>query len=289
METIEKFKTKRKLIRTACTKLISTIENVMENTRPENETERTKLSEYLLSLEEKQSYLKDLNCKIEELITDSTIFETEISKSLEYDESICETKFKIKRKLNELKIEKSNDRAIDHSNQNTNSSNSQISVNLPKLNIPTFSGDPTTFLEFFNNFTSAIDLNESLRTIDKFMYLKSFLSGEAQKIVSGFALNEENYSSCLKLLKDRYGKQDYLISCFVNKLLEIEPVKSSSNIKALRNLYDESEISIRNLHSMGVASDNFGHLLIPILLKQLPHNLIVEFYRKKYILRKQAL
>ena len=32
---------------------------------------------------------------------------------------------------------------------------------------------------------------------------------------------------------------------------------------------------------MGVASDNFGHLLIPILLKQLPHNLVVEFHRKK--------
>ena len=46
--------------------------------------------------------------------------------------------------MNEQKIEKINDGAIDPSNQN-NSSNSQISM---KLNTPTFSGDHSTFLKF---------------------------------------------------------------------------------------------------------------------------------------------
>ncbi|GFY50504.1 hypothetical protein TNIN_95051 [Trichonephila inaurata madagascariensis] len=32
---------------------------------------------------------------------------------------------------------------------------------------------------------------------------------------------------------------------------------------------------------MGVASGNYGHLLIPIMLKQLPHDLVVEFHRQK--------
>ncbi|GFU47605.1 DUF1758 domain-containing protein [Trichonephila clavipes] len=67
----------------------------------------------------------------------------------------------------------------------------------------------------------------------------------------------------------------------MNKLLEIEPVKSSSNLKRLRELHDESKINIRNLDSMGIASGNYGHLLIPILLKQLPHDLVVEFHRQK--------
>ena len=95
--------------------------------------------------------------------------------------NICDTKFKIKQKLDELEIEKTNDIATDPFNQNNNSNNSHILVDLIKLNISTFSDDPITFLEFFSSFTSAIDLNEQLRTIDKFMYLKSFLSGEAQK------------------------------------------------------------------------------------------------------------
>ncbi|GFY66940.1 uncharacterized protein TNIN_13111 [Trichonephila inaurata madagascariensis] len=32
---------------------------------------------------------------------------------------------------------------------------------------------------------------------------------------------------------------------------------------------------------MGIASGNYGHLLIPIMLKQLPHDLVVEFHRQK--------
>lgn len=67
----------------------------------------------------------------------------------------------------------------------------------------------------------------------------------------------------------------------MNKLLEIEPVKCSSNLRGLRKLLNESEVSIRNLNSMGIASGNYGQLLIPILVKQLPYELVIEFHRKK--------
>ncbi|GFQ65269.1 integrase catalytic domain-containing protein [Trichonephila clavata] len=181
-----------------------------------------------------------------------------------------------KKHLSQLAV---NFNGANESNVRTN--NPALSLNLPKLRIPNFSGDSSTYLEFINCFTNAIDANESLNNVDKFIYLKSFLSGEASKIVSGFALTEDNYKSCLNLLKDKYGRQNHLISCFMNKLLEIEPVKSSFNLKGLRKLHDESEINIGNLYSMGVASGNYGHLLIPILLKQLPHDLVVEFHRQK--------
>ncbi|GFS50718.1 transposable element Tcb1 transposase, partial [Trichonephila clavipes] len=96
-----------------------------------------------------------------------------------------------------------------------------------------------------------------------------------------YKIKEDNYKSCLNLLKNRYGRQDHLISCYMNKLLEIEPVQSFFNLKGLRKLHDESEINIRNLDSVGIASGNYGHLLIPIILKQLPHDLVVEFHVQK--------
>lgn len=286
MENLEKFKAKRKIVRSSCTRLITRIDTFMQTLDTESDDDREMLSEHLTNLEEIQSDLRILNDKIEELISDEKLFEAEIQNSIEYEESISDSKLRIRCQLKKFKIEHSGSESIANvsnslDNRNINASSSVVSVNLPKLNIPTFSGDSSQFLEFFNSFTSAIDSNQSLSNVDKFIYLKSFLSGEASKTVAGFVLNDENYHSCLKLLKDRYGKQEHLISCFVNKLLEIEPVKFSSNIKGLRSLYDESEISIRNLQSMGIASDNFGHLLIPILLKQLPHNLVVEFHRKR--------
>ncbi|GFW49836.1 DUF1758 domain-containing protein [Trichonephila clavipes] len=104
---------------------------------------------------------------------------------------------------------------------------------------------------------------------------------EVRYKIKSFALTEDNYKSCLNLLKDRYGRQDHLIRCYMNKLLETEPVESSFNLKRLRKLHDESEINIRSLDSMGITSENYRHLLIPIMLKQLPHDLVVEFHRQK--------
>ncbi|XP_055924489.1 uncharacterized protein LOC129956586 [Argiope bruennichi] len=62
----------------------------------------------------------------------------------------------------------------------------------------------------------------------------------------------------------------------MNRLLETEPVKSSFNLKGLRKLHDKSEISIRKLNSMGITSGNYGHLLVPILLKQLSQDLVLN-------------
>ena len=56
-------------------------------------------------------------------------------------------------------------------------------------------------------------------------------------------------------------------------LLNVEPVTSSQNVKALRRLYDIVESHIRSLKSVGVASDTYGSLLSPVLLNKLPTEL----------------
>ncbi|GFQ96530.1 uncharacterized protein TNCT_592151 [Trichonephila clavata] len=282
MEAIDKVRAKRKVVRSASTKFVNKVKSFLENFDEQNETNQEQLFEYLLNLDAKQIVLQTPNKEVENLLSDEELFKAEIEGSLEYQENINEVKYKIKNKINKKNLSQLAVNFKDANESYVRTNNLALSLNLPKLQIPNFSGDSSTYLEFINCSTNVIDANESLNNVDKFIYLKSFLSGEAPKIVSGFALTEDNYKSCLNLLKDRYGRQNHLISCFMNKLLVIEPVKSSFNLKGLRKLHDESEISIRNLYSMGVASGNYVHLLIPILLKQLPHDLVVEFHRQKY-------
>ena len=69
------------------------------------------------------------------------------------------------------------------------------------------------------------------------------------------------------------------INCCINKILNLEPVKSSNNIKGLKALYDKCEINVRNLSVLN-ATSGYGHLSLPILLKLLPENLVLEFHRK---------
>ncbi|XP_055928673.1 uncharacterized protein LOC129959808 [Argiope bruennichi] len=105
METLDKLKAKRKIIRTACTKLINKVYLLLESCDIESESDQEQLSEQLSSLEAKQLDLKSLNSEIEDLISDSALFDIEIQSSFEYEEQINEAKFKIKSKIKKFKTD----------------------------------------------------------------------------------------------------------------------------------------------------------------------------------------
>ncbi len=65
-----------------------------------------------------------------------------------------------------------------------------------------------------------------------------------------------------------------------SKLLNLTPVRKSSDVAALRNLYDECEIQIRSLKSLGVHSDTYGCLLCPVLMQLLPEDIALAYTRK---------
>ena len=89
----------------------------------------------------------------------------------------------------------------------------------------------------------------SLSKVQKFAYLKSLLFGLACNVVEGFSLIEQNYDSCIEILKNHYGKTDLIINAYVNNLL---------------NLDHTCKVNIWNLNNLGGSSTSYGHLLIPI-------------------------
>ena len=50
-------------------------------------------------------------------------------------------------------------------------------------------------------------------------YLINLVTGEAEETIRGLALTDENYSVALKLLQERYGDEQYLVSSYMNQLL----------------------------------------------------------------------
>lgn len=114
------------------------------------------MKEFLNNIQEKQNELNLDNTQIQELIADGTVFETEVQTCIDYDDTINETKFKIKLNLKKFK----NDSDQGNTNTISNASTIPYSItrsparNLPKINIPTFKGDPNTFMEFINSFKS---------------------------------------------------------------------------------------------------------------------------------------
>ncbi|UYV83956.1 hypothetical protein LAZ67_X000696 [Cordylochernes scorpioides] len=255
--------------------------------------------EYRLEAEGNKTKSNDKNCDLEELLEQlnesfnelklvdheiETLLETDdLEKELqgveEYREKYITWRFRANKKI----------RQSDFHGENIPNSNSRIdenemrhyvpsctTVKLPKLMISKFYGKFSEWLTFWNSFDAAIHQNNSLNPIDKFNYLKSHLGGTALNTVEGFALSANNYEKAIKLLKDRFGREDILISRHMNNLLSMRPLKTSSDVRTFRELFDNLSVQIRSLESLNVSIDVYGQLLCPIIIKLLPADLNLE-------------
>ncbi|XP_036346943.1 uncharacterized protein LOC118756283 [Rhagoletis pomonella] len=67
------------------------------------------------------------------------------------------------------------------------------SIRLPKIDLPTFTGDSTEWTAFYDSFRSLVDGNAALSGGQKLHYLRSCLKGDALSIISGFQISDANY------------------------------------------------------------------------------------------------
>ena len=72
----------------------------------------------------------------------------------------------------------------------------------PKLDVPSFAGDPLKWQSFWNCFEAAIHLNSHLSKVQKLSYLQAQLNGKATMVIAGLPLTNANYQHPVSLLKD---------------------------------------------------------------------------------------
>lgn len=150
-------------------------------------------------------------------------------------------------------------------------------VKLPKIELKSFSGNYQKWQGFWDTFQSAVDGNTSISAIEKFTYLKSCRASNAE---SRLPLTADNYKVAIDILKDRFGKPQLLISNYMDALLKLSSVNSVHETKKLRELFDKIEINIRGLNALGVESQSFGNLLVPIVMEKIPSELRLVVSRK---------
>ena len=145
---------------------------------------------------------------------------------------------------------------------------SQYVARLPKLDVPSFAGDPLKWQSFWDCFEAAIHLNPHLSEVQKLSYLRAQLNGEATMVIAGLPLTNANYQHSVSLLKERYGQPHKLISAHVQALLELP--KPINKLTSLQLFHDTVEGHIRCLQSLGKSPDALETLLVPIMLGKLP-------------------
>ena len=152
-------------------------------------------------------------------------------------------------------------------------------VKLSKIEIKKFSGDPVAWQEFKEIFEATIDKKTDLSDIEKFSYLRGHVTGDAERCIEGIPLTNKNYSEAWNLLQERFGNPQLICTTHMMRMLKIEKA-AGKNVKELRRVYDEVESHVRALKTGGVLTENYGALIVPVILERLPDEIQLEISRK---------
>ncbi|XP_071033036.1 uncharacterized protein [Parasteatoda tepidariorum] len=279
-EKIKQLKRKRGSLRTSVTNTLTKLDAELSKTEDINVSV---IEEIIETLTNKFDSLSSVDKELEPLFNDDE-YQSEFEKTEEYQDKVVISKLRAKKKINEMQtsvksMESENitlQRSINKTEINESAAE-KVRIQLPKLSIAKFYGDVSQWLTFWNSFETAIHNNELLDKVDKFNYLKAHLGGSALNTVEGFSISNASYDSAIELLKDRFAKKDLLIHTHMSAILNMQPLKSSNDIRAFRKFYDNCMTHIRSLESLELKPENYGSVLCPMLLKILPPDLVLEY------------
>ena len=145
-------------------------------------------------------------------------------------------------------------------------------VNLPKLEISQFNGNPTKWQSFFDSFQAAVGKSTNLSGKEKFNYLRNLLEGDALHAIARFSLTNDNNKEALELLQSRYGNTQQIIAAHINALVKMSSV-NNEDLRGLRKFFDDVTSHVRSLVNLGVESRTYGSLLCPVILEKLSNGL----------------
>ena len=149
---------------------------------------------------------------------------------------------------------------------------------LPELALPKFKGDVKHWTAFWDSFQSAVHNNKILK-VDKFNYLNSLLEGTAFKTIQGLALTESNYDAAVSMLKDRFGNPQQIISAHMEGLLKVANC-TGHRPASLCGVFDKIMVHVRGLEALGITSEQYGSLLIPVIMTKFPSDIHLRIARE---------
>ena len=103
--------------------------------------------------------------------------------------------------------------------------------------------------------------------------MKSFLKGPAAGCISDLNLTADNYKQALDALAQHYSNKQLLISTHIDQLLSIKPILNLHDVKKLRETFDKIESNVRNLKTLNVDPEQYGPVLVSIIMSKLPNEI----------------
>ena len=116
--------------------------------------------------------------------------------------------------------------------------------------------------------------------VEKFTYLRSYLTGDALRLQSGLALTSGNYKVALELLERRFGTKQVIINSHMESLYKLPIFRSSEDVRSIRGFNDKIEMNLQCLEAIGIEPESYGCLLVPMIKDKISNELNIHLSRK---------
>lgn len=147
---------------------------------------------------------------------------------------------------------------------------------LPNIQIATFSGNTTEYLNFRNIFKSLIHDDIHMQPVQKMHYLMGCLKGEPLNIIKHLPLSNENYDIAFGILEKRYFNTRVISEKHLEAILSTQ-LNGKTSLRQFLNIMDENLLALQalkfNVHE-------WSFVLLHITLKKLPIELRNRFERE---------
>ena len=112
----------------------------------------------------------------------------------------------------------------------------------------------------------------------KFNHFNSPLEGATKRAIQGPTLSDANYDSAVEILQQRFGRTQQITPAHMDEILKIPP-SASDRPSSFRFVNDKISVHVRGLKALGVSSEQYGSLLIPIVKSKLPNDIRLQIAR----------
>ncbi|KAH6943826.1 hypothetical protein HPB50_000120 [Hyalomma asiaticum] len=241
--------------------------------------DRTAIANVLDKLAVSRDELRKINAELEDVIPVEDL-ERECDSAANYDDQTLETLTRLRCRLEEISVsnmaQNPPSTTLSTPHAPTPFASQSFEPRLPTLTIKPFHGDVCQWTSFWEQFSAAVHSNSTLSTTDKFHYLHSYLVGEAAAVIAGLPMTEACYES---VIQERFGDKSRFVQQHFRALRELQPVRSPSDTRKLRMLYDGVQLNVRSLSVLDVPTSSSAAMLYDIMLQSLPREIVVAFHR----------
>lgn len=146
----------------------------------------------------------------------------------------------------------------------------------PQMDIPVFSGNFQQWVSFKDLFDEAIHKNPSLSNAQKMQFLKSKITGEAERLIQHLPISTDNYATCWEILNHRFNNKRHIFTSYISTFYNLANIQQQS-FTAIKRLHDVTLESLHAIKNLGIDTKSWDPLLVYILSQKLDSDSFAEY------------